>query len=111
MTKLPEEMEVAAGKRARWTQQLGEWKRSGQTQRVFCAEHGLALSTFQRWRARLAGAARGAKGSASFLPIALGADRSAGGAVIEIELRTRTRVRLEGEAALRAVDRLVSRIR
>ena len=110
MTKLPEEMDAAAGKRVRWTQRLGEWKRSGQTQRVFCAEHGLALSTFQWWRTRLAHAKR-AKGSASFLPIALGADRSAGGAVIEIELRSRTRVRLEGEAALRAVDRLVSRIR
>ena len=110
MTKAMKEMGATAGKRARWMKHVGEWERSGQTQRVFCAEHGLALSSFQWWRTRLARAKRVKRG-ASFLPIALGADRSAGGAVIEIELRSRTRVRLEGEAALRAVDRLVARIR
>lgn len=110
MTKATKEIDAVAGKRARWLKRVGEWERSGQTQRAFCAEHGLALSSFQWWRKRLARAKR-AKGGASFLPIALGADGSAGGAVIEIELRSRTRVRLEGEAALRAVDRLVARIR
>lgn len=110
MTKAMREKDGAAGKRARWLKHVGEWERSGQTQRVFCAEHGLALSSFQWWRTRLSRAKR-VKVSASFLPITLGADRSAGGAVIEIELRSRTRVRLEGEAALRAVDRLVARIR
>ena len=110
MTKATKGTSAAVAKRAGWMKQVGEWERSSQTQRAFCAERGLSFASFQWWRRRLA-RSDAAKVKVPFLPIALGADRSAGGAVIEIELRSRTRVRLEGEAALRAVDRLVSRIR
>lgn len=33
---------------------MSEYETSGQTQRTFCREHGLALSTFARWRRLLA---------------------------------------------------------
>ena len=110
MTNATKAMSAAAAKRARWTKYLDDWARSGRTQRAFCAERGLALSSFRWWRTRLR-RPDGARTSVPFLPIAVGADQSASGPVIEVELRSRTRLRLEGEAALRAVDRLVARIR
>jgi len=96
--------EVAA-KRAYWGKRIAEWERSGQTQRAFCAQRDLALSTFQWWRMR--GKRREAmKVATPFLPIAMGAMN-----VVEVELRSRTRMRFEGEAALQAVAQLVARVK
>ncbi len=87
-----------------WERRIAQWERSDQSQQAFCAEHGLAVSTFQWWRSRLK---RGAKAqrTPAFLPIAMGVS------AVQIELRSRTRLRFEGEAALRAVDQLVARIK
>ena len=96
--------EVAA-KSAYWGKRIAEWERSGQTQRAFCAQRDLALSTFQWWRMR--GKRREAmKVATPFLPIAMGAMN-----VVEVELRSRTRMRFEGEAALQAVAQLVARVK
>ena len=110
MVKMAKVPDSAATRHKRWAKHVADWERSGQSQRVFCAARRLALSSFQWWRRRLrnGGAAERATG---FLPIALGSEQSAVGAVIEVELCSRTRVRLEGEAALRALDRVVARIR
>lgn len=100
-----------AAKRAYWKQRMAEWARSGQSQRVFCSEQRLVLSTFQWWRAKLR-AAESQDSAARFLPLALEAARpGGGGAAIEIELRSRTRMRFEGEAALQAVSQLVARVK
>ena len=110
MAKTTKTVNTGALRRERWVKHVADWQRSGQSQREFCAARRLALSSFQWWRRRLrdGGAAEPATG---FLPIALGAEQATVGAVIEVELRSRTRVRLEGEAALRALDRVVARIR
>ena len=98
----------AAAKRAYWGKRITEWEHSGQTQRAFCAQRGLALSTFQWWRIR--GKRRDAMKSATpFLPMAMGAMSAM--SVVEIELRSRTRMRFEGEAALQAVAQLVARVK
>ena len=98
----------ALRKRAYWGKRLTEWERSGQSQRAFCAQRGLALSTFQWWRGR--GKGREAKKLApAFLPLAMGAMNPMN--VVEVELRSRTRMRFEGEAALRAVAQLVARVK
>ena len=95
-------------KSAYWGGRITEWKHSGQSQKAFCAQRDLALSTFQWWRAR--GKRREVKKSApAFLPIALGAMGTLN--VVEVELRSRTRIRFEGEAALRAVAQLVARVK
>lgn len=91
-------------KRAYWGQRVAEWKRSGQSQRAFCVERSLALSTFQWWCARARREA--AKVAKPFLPIALHTP-----SVVEVELRSRTRIRFEGEAALQAVARLTARVK
>lgn len=95
-------------KQAYWRKRVGQWERSGQSQREFCAKRGLALSTFQWWRGKLQRAE--APGTAApFVPLTLSAPVPA--AAIEVELRSKTRLRLEGEAALRALETLVARIR
>jgi hypothetical protein len=93
-------------KQAYWKKRIGQWERSGQTQREFCAKRALALSTFQWWRGKLQGAER----QQTFMPLAL-STAPASAAAIEVELRSKTRLRLEGEAALRALDSVVARIR
>lgn len=96
-------------KRAVWAKHMGEWQRSGQTQRAYCAKRGLALSTFQWWRGKLRRVEQ-QDSEVAFLPLALNAAPS-NVAVIEVELRSKTRLRLEGEAALRALGAVVARIR
>ena len=111
MTKATKAADTAAARRAGWAKHIGEWERSGQTQSVFCAKRGLSLSALRWWRGQLKRPGTPNAG-VSFLPIALAADRCGGSeALIEIELRSRTRLRLQGEAALRAVDQLIARVR
>ena len=95
----------AAAKRTYWGGRITEWERSGQTQRAFCAEHGLVFSTFQWWRAQCK-RREAAKPVTPFLPIVMHA-----ASVVEVELHTRTRIRFEGEAALQAVAQLTARVK
>lgn len=99
---------AATAKRAYWDKQLSEWERSGQAQRVFCAQRGLVLSTFVWWR-RQAKRRDAVRSVAPFLPIAMGSMGAT--SVVEVELRSRTRLRFEGEAALQAVAQLVARVK
>ena len=103
-----------AAKRADWDKRITEWKHSGQSQRAFCAQRELALSTFQWWRAREK-RREATKSAPAFLPIAMGAIGAMGAmgtsSVVEVVLRSRTRMRFEGEAALQAVARLVARVK
>lgn len=97
-------LDGVSGKRGSWAKRIAEWQRSGQSQRAFCAQRGLALSTFQWWR-RQAKRGEAVPAAPAFLPIAMGVS------AVEVELRSRTRMRFEGEAALRAVEHLVARIK
>lgn len=111
-------MESAAGKsvrvgakRALWSGRVAQWEGSGRSQREFCATHGLALSTFQWWRRRLADASQRTRG-AVFLPLPMNPQPvAAATSVVEVELRSGTRLRFEGEAAKVAARSLVSRVR
>lgn len=38
------------GKERFWRRMLRQWRRSGQSVRAFCAEHGLAEALFYAWR-------------------------------------------------------------
>jgi hypothetical protein len=94
----------AAAKRTYWGERIAEWERSGQTQKAFCAERNLVFATFKWWLGQSKRAA--AKPATPFLPIAMHA-----GSVVEVELRSRTRIRFEGEAALQAVALLTARVK
>jgi hypothetical protein len=97
-------------KRAYWFKRVSDWRGSGQTQKAFCAQRDLPLSTFQWWRAKLSGEFK-AKTAVSFVPLSVDVGSGTRDCAIEVELRSRTRLRFEGEAALRALDRVVARIR
>lgn len=92
-------------KRAYWGKRILQWERSGQTQKAFCIERGLVLSTFQWWRGQ-AKRREGARPVTPFLPIAMHTV-----SVVQVELRSRTRIRFEGEAALQAVALLTARVK
>ena len=92
-------------KRAYWGQRITEWEHSGQSRKAFCLERGLVHSTFQWWCAQRKQRAA-AKPVTPFLPIAMHAV-----CVVEVELRSRTRIRFEGEAALQAVAQLTARVK
>jgi hypothetical protein len=103
--------QTLAAKQARWSRRIGQWRDSGLSQRIFCKREGLALSTFQWWRQRLAGVA-GAAQPPTFLPIEPTPPAAATGAagVVHVELADGVRVRLEGEAAWHAIAALVRRL-
>lgn len=89
-----------------WRERIAQWERSGRTQRAFCKERRLALSTFQWWRARLRQAVPAV--TQPFVPIALGAAEAQ---AVEVTLRSNTRVRVEGAAVTRLVDAVIARLR
>ena len=101
----------AGAKRALWSKRVMQWEGSGLAQRAFCAKQGLALSTFQWWRRRLADSDQRTS-RAVFLPLPMNPEPVASAmSVVEVELRSGTRLRFEGEAAQMAVRSLVSRVR
>lgn len=97
-------------KRALWARRIEQWKRSGKTQREFCAGQSIAISTFQWWRARLSRSAA-TSGQALFMPLPVTMPPTVEASVIEVELRCGTRMRFEGEVARAAVDRLIAKVR
>ena len=103
--------EAAKGESAKgryWGRRIGEWQCSGQSQRVFCARHGLALSTFQWWRMRLRRTTLGAPAS-GFVPLPL---IEPARAAVQIELRVQGRAFAWKEnAAIRALDALLGRVK
>ena len=100
-----------AAKSARWAKRIAQWEGSGRSQRAFCAARGLALSSFQWWRAR-SKRARAQASPVSFLPLPVAQlPRDAAMGAVEVELVSKTRIRFEGAAAERAIERLLERIR
>ena len=108
-------VKLAAGakaKRTLWSGRIEQWKRSGETQREFCAARSIALSSFRWWRARLGTDKISRQGAQSlFVPLPVASESVWAAGVVEVELRSGTRVRFEGEAARVAVDRLVAKVR
>jgi hypothetical protein len=99
-------------KRALWLRRVEQWKRSGKTQREFCAQHSIALATFQWWRARLrVGKVSRAQAQSLFVPLRVADEPVAVAGLIEVELRSGTRLRFQGEAARGALDRLLAKVR
>lgn len=103
--------DVNGTKHALWAKRIEEWMGSGVTQREFCAKRGLAVSTFRWWRRRVTAAVpRPDAAHASFVALPVTPLQSPA-SVVEVELRSGTRLRFEGEAARVAVDVLVARVR
>ena len=78
-----------------WTEILRRFETSDLTVRAFCRRHGLALSSFQRWRSRL-----GSVGPAEFIELvptaAAPAVESTSPVTLDIALPNGVQLRLRG---------------
>jgi transposase len=53
-----------------WAQRIVDWQASGLSQRAFCQQQGLAISTFQNWLRKIRQASNSSmKTSSAFLPM------------------------------------------
>jgi transposase len=84
--------------RNEWQRLVAGWPRSGLTQEVYCARHGISVGSLQRWRRILAeGAAPRPQGTApatEFMPVTLVGDAPAAPAA-ELTLVLSDGLRLE----------------
>jgi hypothetical protein len=55
--------------RQRWSERIQHWRRSGLTQKAFCKQHQIGLSSFQRWLGIFAKEGKPEVTPATFLPI------------------------------------------
>ena len=92
-----------------WAQICEAQRESAQTVEAYCREHGIAQSSFWRWRKIVAGVTRHqlvAKSEARFLSVPLLAPT---GQPVEVDVGG-MRVRVCGAQATRIIDALVARI-
>ena len=61
----------SADKQRFWRDHMEGWQRSGVSQREYCAQQGLSLSTFTLWRRRLAAGSLVPVGVVDFVPLPL----------------------------------------
>lgn len=78
-----------------WQAHIRQWERSGLSQRRYCKERGLALSTFQWWRSRLKKSASQASPSIVRLPVSVSTAVAPSELVVEVG---RYRVTVRGSA-------------
>ncbi len=94
---------------AQWARIFDAQRESMQTVKAFCAQHGIAPSTYSYWRKRLNGAneqSSATPSGARFLAVPIFASS---GQPVEVELGT-MRVRVGGAQATRIVDALIAQI-
>lgn len=78
-----------------WQAHIRQWEQSGLSQRRYCEERELSLSTFQWWRSRLKKRVNGASASIVRLPLAVSAAVQPSELVVEVG---RYRVTIRGAA-------------
>ena len=57
---------------AYWQKHLEAWFQSELTQEAYCAEHGLSIKTFYRWRRKEKDALSAANSSLTLVPVSVG---------------------------------------
>ena len=72
--------------RAQWQALVAAYEASCESQRAYCAAHGVALSTLRHWKDRLAGAARKAAPAVARLVAIDGIEEPAAGSGVRIEV-------------------------
>lgn len=108
-TKVPRDR---VEKRDYWLSVLRQWRQSGLSQVDFCAQHGLCIRGFRRWRTRLGSevahslAGPAASEAAAFLPLQLVGERGE----VEVMLAQGDRMRLSGTYAETLVASLIRRL-
>lgn len=93
-----------------WRGVLEKWLASGMSQRRFCEERGISLSTFTYWRRRLREMSEGGSASA-FIPVEIKPPRrETGHSYYEVRLKNGARIRVpfdfESDSLLRLIGLL-----
>jgi hypothetical protein len=69
-----------------WQEQITLWQASGLSQKVFCQQNRLALSTFQRWKKQFTGDESSVPDVSDFIELPLSGDASQDKTAWDIEL-------------------------
>jgi hypothetical protein len=62
---------ISSSDKSKWAELIGEWERSEESQKAFCARLGLNLNTFVYWRARFVAASKREAKRNKFIPLAI----------------------------------------
>jgi hypothetical protein len=100
-----------------WKRHLEAWRASGQTQQIYCREHGVSFKTFTRYR-DLIGREGKAQAAATLIPVSVkpaavvkkspaSAVRAGGTAPIEVRLRNARSILIAGDVDESRLARLV----
>jgi len=93
-----------------WQTHIREWEQSGLSQRRYCQERELSLSTFQWWRSRLKKSADEANNSIVRVPLSVSAAAQQHELVVEVgRFKVTVRGTLEREQLCSLLDVLESR--
>jgi hypothetical protein len=87
-----------------WEGHLEEWQRSGLTQVVYCASHGLHIKSFRRWRSKTREAAQTSNSLLTLIPIRVAAPVA--GSVVQIHSPSGWRIELPAMSATMLADLL-----
>ena len=97
-----------------WKDLIAAHRASGQSVLAFCAEHGIARSTFGKWRRTLAATPDKARSTAAekrFLSVPIRSPATPAGDARAVEVRLGSvQVRLSGSAATEVLDVIIARI-
>jgi hypothetical protein len=93
---MPEHVDQPAApqKRIFWEHHLGQWQKSGLSQRAYCRKHQLEPHRFYYWRRRILKP----QPDVSFLPVTLPADTPQGSQLMRILMPNGCVLELEGRA-------------
>jgi hypothetical protein len=100
-----------------WKRHLEGWRASGQTQQVYCREHGVSFKTFARYR-DLIGREGKAQAAATLIPVSVkpavvvkkspaNAARAVSATPIEVRLRNACSILIAGDVDESRLARLV----
>lgn len=102
--------------RSEWQRLVSGWERSGLTQAVYCARHGISVGSLQRWRRVLAEDAAPREGGTApvseFVPVTLmGAPPTAAGADLTLVLADGLRLEIGTACPAETLKRVLGVLR
>ena len=101
--------------RNEWQRLVAGWPRSGLTQEVYCARHGISVGSLQRWRRILEGDAvpqsRAASTVSEFLPVTLVGEPATRNAELTLVLTDGLRLEIGAQCPTETLKRVLGVLR
>ena len=98
--------------RSEWEGLVSGWERSGLTQAVYCARHGISVGSLQRWRRifdeEATASPVGGSASSEFVPVTLvGEPPAPGGAELTLVLNDGVRLEIGAQCPAETLHRVL----